>query len=269
MKTHLRVFAIVVFILAIGCGTASAYTKEGMHSVVLDLDGVPRMVTTDKETVGELVSELSQNMDTEYVVTDAKDTTPIADQMEITLASKTEKIVSTTKVMPFETVERNNDEMLKGETRVVQNGVDGKMSIINKEIYHGTELVDTVFVEEKVDTAPVNKIIEVGTKVPKPQNIIDGHKYSRVLSVRATAYTPYDPGCTGITATGTKAGKGTVAVDPRVIPLGSKVYVPGYGVAIAADTGGAIKGNKLDVCYPTLREAYTWGVKNVNIYVLE
>ena len=87
--------------------------------------------------------------------------------------------------------------------------------------------------------------------------------------MRATAYTPFDPGCNGITATGTKAGKGTVAVDPRVIPLGSKVYVPGYGVAVAADTGGAIKGNRLDVCYPTKNEAYSWGVRNVTVYVLK
>ena len=99
--------------------------------------------------------------------------------------------------------------------------------------------------------------------------MIDGYRYSKAIQVRATAYTPYDPGCTGITATGMKATKGVVAVDPRVIPLGSQVYVPGYGVAIAADTGGAIKGNRLDVCYNTLAEAYTWGVKNVTVYVLE
>lgn len=278
MKTHLRVFAIVVFILAIGCGTASAYTKEGMHSVVLDLDGVPRMVTTDKETVGELLVELQENMDTQYVVTDAEESTSITDQMEITLASQTEKTVSTTKSTPFETVERENDEMPKGETRVVQNGVNGKVSVINKEIYHGAKLVDTVFVEEKVITEPVDKIIEIGTKIPEPkisqptiaqQNVIDGHAYSQAFSMRATAYTPFDPGCNGITATGTKAGKGTVAVDPRVIPLGSKVYVPGYGVAVAADTGGAIKGNRLDVCYPTKNEAYSWGVRNVMVYVLK
>lgn len=51
--------------------------------------------------------------------------------------------------------------------------------------------------------------------------------YSKAISAKVTAYTPYDAGCTGITATGTKAGYGTVAVDPRVIPLGSKVYIPG------------------------------------------
>ena len=93
--------------------------------------------------------------------------------------------------------------------------------------------------------------------------------YTDSIQVRATAYTPYDAGCNGITATGAKATKGIVAVDPSVIPLGTKVYIPGYGVAIAADTGGAIKGNRLDVCYDSLSDALQWGVKTVEVYILE
>lgn len=264
MKTHLRVFAIVVSVLAIGCGTASAYNKEGMSSVVLDMDGVPRMVTTDKATVGELLEDIAQNMDTEYILENASETDAITDEMEISLVSVTEKTVSTTKTVPYETVERTNNELASGETRVVQEGINGTAAVIETEIYHVTELVDTVFVEENIVTEPVDKIVEVG-----PENVIDGYTYSRAISVKATAYTPYDAGCNGITATGTKAGKGTVAVDPSVIPLGSKVYVPGYGVAVAADTGGAIKGNRLDVCYTSLSDAYSWGVRHVTVYVLE
>ena len=91
--------------------------------------------------------------------------------------------------------------------------------------------------------------------------------YSKAISAKVTAYTPYDAGCTGITATGTKAGYGTVAVDPRVIPLGSKVYIPGYGTAIAADTGGAIKGNKIDLCYNS--NANDFGRRSCVVYILE
>ena len=264
MKTHLRVFAIVVMILAIGCGTASAYSKDSMNTVLLNMDGIPRMVTTDKATVGELMQDLAQTTDTDYVVTNAQDTDVITEDMQLTLTAVTEKMVSTTKSIPYETLEMENPDLASGERRVTQKGVNGVVRVTNKEIYHGTELVDTVFVEEVVTTEPVVEIIEYG-----PENVIDGYRYSKAIQVRATAYTPYDPGCTGITATGMKATKGVVAVDPRVIPLGSQVYVPGYGVAIAADTGGAIKGNRLDVCYNTLAEAYTWGVKNVTVYVLE
>ncbi len=264
MKTHLRVFAIVVFILAIGCGTASAYSKENMQSVVINIDGAPRMVSTDKETVGELLDDLENTIDTEFFLEDAEKSDPIEAMMTLSLTSVTEKTVATTEAIPYKTVERVNDSMKTGESRVIQEGKDGQRSIISKEIYHGNELIDTRFVEKKVVTKAQDKIIEIG-----PKNVINGMKYSKVISAKVTAYTPYDAGCNGITATGTKAGYGTVAVDPRVIPLGSKVYVPGYGTAIAADTGGAIKGNRVDVCYATKGEAFGWGVKNVNVYVLK
>ena len=122
--------------------------------------------------------------------------------------------------------------------------------------------MDTQFVEKKVVTAAQDKIVEVG-----PKNVVNGMSYSKAISAKVTAYTPYDAGCTGITATGTKAGYGTVAVDPRVIPLGSKVYIPGYGTAIAADTGGAIKGNKIDLCYGS--NANDFGRRSCVVYILE
>ena len=253
MKTHLRVFAIVVFILVIGCGTASAYSKsESMQSVVINMDGAPRMVSTDKETVGELLEDLADTIDT------------IEAMMTLSLTSVTEKTVATTEAIAYKTVERTNSSLKAGESRVVQEGKEGVASVIKKEIYHGSELVDTQFVEKKVVTAAQDKIVEVG-----PKNVVNGMSYSKAISAKVTAYTPYDAGCTGITATGTKAGYGTVAVDPRVIPLGSKVYIPGYGTAIAADTGGAIKGNRVDVCYGSKSEAYGWGVRNATVYVLK
>ncbi|MDF2787203.1 MAG: hypothetical protein K0S80_301, partial [Neobacillus sp.] len=64
-------------------------------------------------------------------------------------------------------------------------------------------------------------------------------------------------------------GAKVIAVDPRVIPLGTKVYVEGYGYAVAADTGGAIKGHKIDVFFPTKAEAFRWGVRKVKIKILQ
>ena len=263
MKTHLRVFAIVVFILAIGCGTASAYSKENMQSVVINIDGAPRMVSTDKETVGELLDDLEGTIGTEFFLEDAEESDSIEAMMTLSLTSITEKTVAETKEIPFEIIERPNAKMAVGETKVVQEGQNGVTSIISKEVYHGNELIETKFVEEKVTVPVQNKIVEYGTT-----GVIDGHSYTKQIKVKATAYTPFDAGCNGITATGTKAGYGTVAVDPRIIPLGSKVYIPGYGTAIAADTGGAIKGNRVDVCYATKGEAFGWGVKTVNVYIL-
>ncbi|PAC93300.1 peptidoglycan-binding protein, partial [Bacillus licheniformis] len=96
---------------------------------------------------------------------------------------------------------------------------------------------------------------------------------AKELTVTATAYTANDGGMTGVTATGIdlKANKNAkvIAVDPNVIPLGSKVYVQGYGEATAADTGGAIKGNKIDVFVPSKSAAKNWGVKTVKVKVLK
>lgn len=89
----------------------------------------------------------------------------------------------------------------------------------------------------------------------------------RVMTMLATAYPAMVCG-TGRTRTGTRAGYGQVAVDPRVIPLGSLVYVEGYGFALASDTGGAIKGNRIDLCYPDFGTANRYGYKRVKVHVL-
>jgi 3D (Asp-Asp-Asp) domain-containing protein len=100
-------------------------------------------------------------------------------------------------------------------------------------------------------------------------------RYKKVLKMRATAYSAKEPGLNSTTASGMKAVKGVVAVDPKVIPLGTKVYVETsdgrfiYGNAVAADTGGAIKGSKIDLCMNTVAECNRFGVRDVNVYILE
>ncbi|HVA38494.1 MAG TPA: ubiquitin-like domain-containing protein [Candidatus Dormibacteraeota bacterium] len=84
----------------------------------------------------------------------------------------------------------------------------------------------------------------------------------------ATAYTPFCTGCDGYTATGLRAGYGLVAVDPRVIPLGTKLFIPGYGPAIAADTGGAIRGNRIDLGFEHYAEAMAFGRRSIVVYIL-
>lgn len=91
--------------------------------------------------------------------------------------------------------------------------------------------------------------------------------------VTATAFTANCNGCSGITKTGINLKQNpnakVIAVDPKVIPLGTKVHVEGYGYAVAGDIGSAIKGNKIDVFIPTKSAAYKWGRKNVKIKILE
>jgi len=97
----------------------------------------------------------------------------------------------------------------------------------------------------------------------------EGFSYTAVMSMEATAYLPSDGDGYGITATGIPATYGVVAVDPDIIPLGSRVYIPGYGEAIAADTGGAIYGYRIDLCMENYYEAMDFGRRTVTVYLLD
>ena len=124
-------------------------------------------------------------------------------------------------------------------------------------------------------TAPTQKS-NVSQPVEQPKEEVQvssaGEESVKEMTVTATAYTAYCTGCSGTTATGidlrANPNQRVIAVDPRVIPLGSKVWVEGYGEAIAGDTGGAIKGNKIDVFIPSKESAMAWGVKTVKIKIL-
>lgn|GEM_PF-4520208 len=87
------------------------------------------------------------------------------------------------------------------------------------------------------------------------------------MEVLVTAYSPEDPGVGGITRSGIPVDRGIVAVDPQVIPVGSVVHVPGYGYAVAADTGGLIRGRRIDVYLPSRGEAVNWGARRLRVTV--
>ncbi len=119
--------------------------------------------------------------------------------------------------------------------------------------------------ETKTDSAEENEVAEQEADNETKEN-------GKTMTVTATAYTAKCEGCTGITSTGLDLNadpdKKVIAVDPNVIPLGTEVYVEGYGKAIAGDVGGAIKGNKIDIHVPTKEEANSWGVQTVDIEIL-
>jgi len=130
-------------------------------------------------------------------------------------------------------------------------------------------------ISENITTIPIDKIILQGTYPVMPITH-DGAPvpYSSVFQVKCTAYHAiYGIGKT-YTYSGRKAvrdpdGYSTIAVDKALIPMGTKLFVQGYGFAIAADTGSAIKGNIIDVFFDTLSEVNSWGVKYENLYILK
>lgn len=164
-----------------------------------------------------------------------------------------------------------------GETKVLEEGVPGlRENTLNISYRDGKE-IDRTVVASRVLKEPGLTTVAYGVSLASRSGESSGQaealsvngesiNYSRKLAVESTAYT-----WTGNkTATGTWPDKGTIAVDPRVIPLGSKVYVEGYGFATATDTGGAIKGNIIDVYFPSYDECIQWGRKHgINVYILE
>ena len=100
------------------------------------------------------------------------------------------------------------------------------------------------------------------------------YNYTHSMKVKATAYTHTDKGCDKITATGTTVHWGTVAVDPKLIPYGTKMFIVSndgkfvYGLSAAEDCGGSIKGNRIDLYMPTTSQCFSFGVRNCTIYFL-
>ncbi len=196
------------------------------------------------------------------------ETVPI-NQPVTTQSSFTEKLQEETETLPKKTVYEDDPETEAGEEKVLAEGSDGKKTKIIKITYSkdGEEFKrETISVET---TPPTDKKILRGTKIIwKTYTSSDGEiKYWKKIRVYATHYDSHCLGCDETTAIGLRAGKGVIAVDPKIIPLRSKVYIPGYGLAIAGDTGGAIKGNIIDLGFDDARTA-DWYAHFVDIYLL-
>ncbi len=210
--------------------------------------------------------------------------TPESDNQEITVTQpiKTQssfitKIKPEVTTLPFEIVAKDDPEREYGEETVLQEGVEGKNTKLFQITYArsesdpeeaGEEFDREIVSDETI--APKDKIVSKGTKIvwrtlDTPEGQIS---YWRKMRVYATHYDKYCLGCNDWTAIGMRAGKGVIAVDPRVIKMRSQVYVPGYGKAIAGDTGGAIKGNIIDLGYDDARTA-GWSARYVDIYLLD
>lgn len=172
---------------------------------------------------------------------------------------------------------KKDSNLLKGKEKVVQEGKKGTKELTYEVIKENGKAVSRILKSEKVIKEPSKKVVAVGTKIVTASvsrgTTTAAPTGGKEFYVSATAYTAYCNGCSGITATGinlrANPGLKVIAVDPRVIPLGSKVWVEGYGYAIAGDTGGAIKGMKIDLFVPTTEQAFAFGRKQVRIKILD
>lgn len=195
-------------------------------------------------------------------------TLPVS-QPVTTQSSFTEKLQEETEALTKKTIYEDDPETEAGEEKVLEEGKDGKKIKIFKIIFdkEGQEYQRALISVETTQT--VDKKISRGTKIVwKTLDTPDGQiKYWKKMRVYATHYDSHCPGCDEWTAIGMRAGKGVIAVDPKVIPLRSRLYIPSYGMAIAGDTGGAIKGNIIDLGFEDARTA-GWYAHFIDIYLL-
>ncbi|GEN55356.1 G5 and 3D domain-containing protein [Halobacillus faecis] len=275
--------------------------EEGMDievqqafQVTVNDGGESEKVWTTASTVDELLQE-------EGITLNELDELNISEEGELSSDEKVtitrvEKVTDIVEEEVDFTVETKKDNSLpKGKKKVVSSGEKGLITKEYEVILKNGEETSRELVKETVEQESKTEVVALGTKVEKKASPASSSSSSsgssrsssseattvsrndtsgaKTLYMHATAYTANCTGCSGITATGinlkANPNQKVVAVDPNVIPLGSRVWVEGYGYAIAGDTGGAINGNRIDLFVPSRSEALKFGSRNVKVKILD
>jgi uncharacterized protein YabE (DUF348 family) len=253
----------------------------GMHveihrasPVEIEIDGGTIETRTQARSVAQLLSEVGIELQSNDRVRPGLDA-EILPNMTVQVTRVVEAWVFETENIPFETHWRPDDALELDQRRTDQPGEFGVRKRRVRIVYEDGEEKQRLVADEWVERQPVTRLLSYGTRIvwreeETPDGII---RYWRKIRMLATSYSPSTAGKPldhpqfGITRLGWWATKGVVAVDPRLVNLRTKVYVPGYGFGTAADTGGAIKGRRIDLCYDdhNLILWKSW----VDVYLLE
>ena len=255
-RTFVKVLALAICcnLILIGLFAVISYSVK---DITVTVNGKTAQYKTVKHSVSDMLRGWGVTLDEKDVVkpgmTEAlKDGTDV----EIELYDIHEETVS--EETDFETKTEYTSDLMEGETKVTTEGVKGEDSVTYEVVTLGGVEQSRKEIARETVRKPVTQIVAEGTAVS-----YDGVKYSRMITVVATGYTH-----TGNrTATGTWPHRGTMAVDRHVVAMGSYGYVPGYGAVHAEDTGGAIKGNRIDLFFNSRGEAVRWGRRTVDLYI--
>jgi uncharacterized protein YabE (DUF348 family) len=250
--------------------------------VFVSVDGSTKKVMTCADNVSSALDDASVKLGIYDRLEDITLESPVVKDMIIKIIRVKKEYVTEKMFIPYDTEKKANDNVNRGMEKIIQEGEEGVREVSYLVIFEdGFEVSRELFLNKLV-SEPVNHVIEYGTVPYITTSTGDIVRYREVLDMRATAYTssfkdtgkhPDHPEF-GITYTGLKAEVGIIAVDPDVIPLHTKVYVempgdmPDYGFALAADIGGAIKGDLIDLYMDTQQEVDKWGCKKCKVYIL-
>ena len=274
---------IINFMLFLLIVTSLSFAKDAKtHVYEIDNNSTVKTYKTSCKTVKELLSDLKIKVDDDDIVIPDLDT-ELKSEGKISIIKVDVKVIEKEVEAPFKTIKKKNKELSHKQSRILVQGVNGKNKVKCKEYYAGDKLIKEEVIHVESLVKPIDQVFEEGTKdvFTNDRGDFTARKAIKMVATayeagpRSTGKRPGDKGY-GITASGARAKRGTVAVDPRVIPLGTKLYiksltpgVPDYGFAIAQDTGGAIKGNKIDLFMDTVWECLQFGRRPVMVYILQ
>ena len=233
-------------------------------------------MNTLAQTVGQAIEEAGVSLGSLDRL-EPGEYTSLKDVDRINVIRVEEQIISQLDKIPFANEIKKNEKLEKGFVKVITKGQEGQKETSVKIVFeNGIESMREILAE-RIIKEPIVGVIEEGTKTTLVSSRGTTTRFVKAMEMSATAYdatfasTGKNPGHPqyGVTRSGLKVKPGIVAVDPKVIPLGTWLYVEGYGEALAADTGGAIKGNKIDLYYESPKDVAKYGRRKVKVYILD
>jgi uncharacterized protein YabE (DUF348 family)/3D (Asp-Asp-Asp) domain-containing protein len=259
------------------------------RKVILDIAGQKKQIMTAKRQVKDILAEQKIKLGPMDKVAPALEQT-VKENQTVTVTRIAKKMVNNEKTVAFNTKEREDSTMLQGQQKVIQQGQEGKILERYEVVYVNGKPVSKKLVGKQKLRDWKDYIVAVGTaRMTAVSRSTDTHRASRIseaegdihprktLRIEMTAYSPHaastgkNAGDAGyaVTASGAPAKEGrTIAVDPSIVPLGWWVYIEGYGFRKAEDTGGAIKGNRMDLYFESEEEAQNFGVQTRTVHVI-
>ena len=230
----------------------------------------PRPVCAHGPTVADALTEAGITL-AHPDRTQPSPATPLTAGMTIVVTRVHLSLENKRQPIPFKTVFKMSRAVPAGRIQPGHGGVSGELTRTYLVGYVNNHMTARKLVKTTVTRSAQDQETLAGIRVREARALpsrAGTYQRMRCLDMTATGYSPYEGSGAGRCATGMRAGYGVVAVDPRVVRLGTKLYVEGYGYAVAGDTGGAIKGRRIDLGHTTYREAANVGRRHVRVWVL-
>lgn len=251
-----------------------ARVSEGLHIVVrravpvtLLVDGKTVAMESAAPTVEALIQRRRVALFAADKVFPARKAAPVP-RMRIRVVRIQHRLVTDHVAVPYQVRSRVDPKTPRGIVRVLSPGRPGLRERAWTVTLADGRVASRELIGQRVVRLPLDRVVAVGSQILlASRGQFAGKEYFDMV---ATAYSPFCcKGVDNVTAIGLRAGYGVVAVDPRVIPLRSRLYIEGYGYALAGDTGSRIKGLRVDLGFDTRREAIRFGRRPVRVYIIQ